>query len=178
MAAAWNELASYYETRDDDNVLIGSVDCTDSPHGKTLCMRFKLTGLPTLLYGPTSYNGVYLNEYGGDKSFNDLKSFALKELIPKCLPGSSFEACTPEERQQMEKYLPMSYSELNDAINNEEETIKNAQLKFKEKKDELQKIYDVKLAEKELKATRIKKEIKMIEGVREKLKNDRVKTEL
>lgn len=178
MAPAWNELASYYETRDDDNVLIGSVDCTDSPHGKTLCMRFKLTGLPTLLYGPTSYNGVYLNEYGGDKSFNDLKSFALKELVPKCLPGSSFEACTTEERQQMEKYLPMSYSELNDAINNEEETIKNAQLKFKEKKDELQKIYDVKLAEKELKATRIKKEVKMIEGVREKLKNDRVKTEL
>lgn len=178
MAPAWNELATYYQTKGDDNVLIGSVDCTDSPRGKTLCMRFKLTGLPTLLYGPTSYNGVYLEEYGGDKSFDHLKSFALKELVPKCLPGSSLEACTSEERQQMEKYLPMSYSELNNVIHEEEEIIKNAQMKFKEKKNEMQKYYDTKLMEKEMKATKIKAEIKMIEGMREKLKRDEVKTEL
>merc|ERR1719293_220243 len=35
MAKAWNELAAYF--LDFDDILIGSVDCTDSPKGKLLC---------------------------------------------------------------------------------------------------------------------------------------------
>ena len=177
MAKAWNELADYYEQMGNADVLIGSVDCTDSPNGKNLCMRFKLTGLPTLLYGTTSYNGVYLDEYGGGKSFEELKSFANKELVPKCLPGS-LDACTSEERTQMETYLSMSYTEINEKIHSLEMQLQGARDTFKEKKGELQKYHDRKLSEKELNTSKINKTIKIIQGVREKLKAERVKSEL
>lgn len=178
MAQAWNELAEYYQQSGNDDILIGSVDCTDSPHGKTLCLKFKLSGLPTLLYGPTSYDGAYLEEYGGGKSFNELKSFALKELVPKCLPGT-LDACTPEQSIQMEKYINMSYKELSQEIEMSEFQLKVARETFKEKKDELQKYHDKMLIEKEMNVTKCKNAIKMIEGVRDKLKKlESVKTEL
>ena len=177
MAKAWNELADYYDRMGNGDVLIGSVDCTDSPKGKNLCMRFQLTGLPTLLYGTTSYNGVYLEEYGGGKSYEELKSFASNELVPKCLPGS-MSACTTEERTQMETYLSMSHTELNEKIQSLEKQLQEAKETFKEKKGELQKYHDKKLSEKELNAIRIKKTIKIIQGVREKLAEERTKSEL
>ena len=102
MAGAWNDLATYYHELHDDtkssssgNILIGSIDCTDSPKGKDLCSRFEIVGLPTLLYGDASLGGIYLEEYGGDKSFNDLKSFAIENLLPTCNPGN-LGACDSE----------------------------------------------------------------------------------
>lgn len=177
MAKAWNELAEYYQQTGEQDVLIGSVDCTDSPHGKNLCMRFKLTGLPSLLYGPTSYDGVYLEEYGGGKSFEELKSFASKELVQKCLPGS-LDACTPEDRTEMERYLSMSYSELNELIESADMKLREAKDTFNDKKNELQKLHDKQLIEKEMGITNSKTIIKMIEEVREKVKAERIKTEL
>jgi len=177
MAEAWNELAEYYNQIGETDVLIGSVDCTDSPDGKNLCMRFKLTGLPSLLYGPTSFNGVYLEEYGGGKSFDELKSFASKELVPKCMPGS-LDACTPEDRKRLEAYIAMSYAELTDSIKNTEKELADAKEAFKKKKNEMQKSHDEKLIEKEMNIIKCKSTIKMIEGVREKKKADQVKTEL
>lgn len=61
MAGAWNELATYYEDLPNtDNILIGSIDCTDSPKGKELCARFKIMGLPTLLYGDASLGALLI----------------------------------------------------------------------------------------------------------------------
>lgn len=177
MAMAWNELAEYYEKTGKTDVLIGSVDCTDSPHGKNLCIQFKITGLPTLLYGHTGSGGVYLEEYGGEKTFEDLKSFALKELVPKCLPVS-LDACTPEERQEMESYIAMSYTQLNEIIQILEKQMIELKESFKAKFMELQKDHDRMLIEKELKLTRSKETIKMIKGVRESLIRDHQKTEL
>ena len=56
MARAWNELAEFYLEKED--VVIGSIDCTDSPKGKKLCIRFTITGIQTLLYGPTDCDGA------------------------------------------------------------------------------------------------------------------------
>jgi hypothetical protein len=140
-------------------------------------MRFKLTGLPSLLYGPTSYDGVYMEEYGGGKSFEELKSFASKELVPKCLPGS-LDACTPEDRTEMERYLSMSYTELNELIEGAEMQLKEEKDTFNVKKNELQKLHDKQLIEKEMGITNSKTIIKMIEDVREKVKAERIKTEL
>jgi thiol-disulfide isomerase/thioredoxin len=175
MARAWNELAEFYAEKED--VVIGSIDCTDSPEGKNLCIRFKITGMPTLLYGPTDFDGAYLEEYGGDKSFEELKSFAAKELVPKCLPGS-LDACAAEERAEMESYISMSYTELNGNIQSLEKQIKDARREFNVKKDEMQKVHDQKLLEKNLKVSRSKEQIKMINGVKEKLAAERVKAEL
>ncbi|KAL3782922.1 hypothetical protein HJC23_004901 [Cyclotella cryptica] len=177
MAKSWNELAEYYQNNGKTDVLIGSIDCTDSPHGKNLCIKFKITGLPTLLYGPSGSDGVYLEEYGGEKTYDDLKSFALKELVPKCLPVS-LDACTAEERQEMDSYIAMSYTQLNEMIQSLEKQMIELKESFKTKFMELQKDHDRMLIEKELKITRSKETIKMIKEVRETLVRDRQKTEL
>ena len=45
MAKDWNKLATHYqESTEDDDVLIGSIDCTNAPSGKKLCARFKIMG--------------------------------------------------------------------------------------------------------------------------------------
>ena len=80
MGNAWNELADYYQQPDNNpngDILIGSIDCTNSPTGKALCAKFKIMGLPTILYGDTTFGGVYLEEYRGDKSFSDFKQQSL-----------------------------------------------------------------------------------------------------
>merc|ERR1712032_400128 len=111
MAKAWNELAAHFE--DVDDILIGSVDCTDSPKGKLLCGRFKVMGLPTLLYGDGNYP-MLLQEYAGDKTFEQLKSFAVKELVPKCSPGR--EVCSESNKELIERFMSWTYQELDDTI--------------------------------------------------------------
>lgn len=165
MAAAWNELAAYYdELPDSDDILIGSIDCTDSPNGKQLCTKLKIVGLPTLFYGSAYADGVYLEEYGGDKEFKDLKSFAAEALVPKCNPGS-LDACSSDDRAQMENFMAMSYTELDALIKAGEKNEKEGKKLFKEEFDKLQKVYDESLTEKELKVAKGRANIKLIKEV-------------
>mmetsp|Transcript_12420 Transcript_12420/g.26427 ORF Transcript_12420/g.26427 Transcript_12420/m.26427 type:complete len:247 (-) Transcript_12420:57-797(-) len=165
IAGAWNELATYYqELPDNDNILIGSIDCTNSPTGKNLCARFKIMGLPTLLYGDASLGGIYLEEYGGEKTFNELKSHAAEKLVPKCNPGR-LDACSPDVRKELEGYMAMSYEALNEVIQEKERKKKESVTSFKQKKMELQKSYDDSLMEKERQKLSAKENIKLINEV-------------
>mmetsp|Transcript_29209 Transcript_29209/g.62110 ORF Transcript_29209/g.62110 Transcript_29209/m.62110 type:complete len:247 (-) Transcript_29209:201-941(-) len=166
IAGAWSELATYYqELPDNENVLIGSIDCTDSPKGKDLCARFKMIGLPTLLYGDASLGGVYLEEFGGgDKTFEELKSFAVEKLVPTCNPAN-LDACSTDKRQDMEAFMAMSYQELDDKIKGMEKHQEDLKASFKNMFATLQKNYDHKIMEKELQITRAKANVKLIEEV-------------
>ncbi|KAL3758439.1 hypothetical protein ACHAWU_005439 [Discostella pseudostelligera] len=167
MAGAWNELANYYqETHDNNNnnILIGSIDCTDSPKGKDLCGRFEIVGLPTLLFGDASLGGIYLEEYSGDKTFGDLKEFAIEHLVAKCNPGN-LDACTPESRKDMEEYIAMSYSELNERISALEKKQEELKDSFKDMFAKLQKQYDEMLTEREIQIVKAKASAKLIQEV-------------
>lgn len=170
MAGAWNELANYYQeahedtTNKNNNVLIGSIDCTDSPMGKELCGRFEIVGLPTLLYGDASFGGIYLEEYSGDKSFDDLKSFAIENLVPTCNPGN-LDACPPESRQDMEKYIAMTYQQLQDEILGLEKKQDELKELYKDMFAKLQKEYDELLTEKEIQIVRAKGTAKLLQEV-------------
>ena len=165
MAGAWNELAAYYnELPDSDNILIGSIDCTNSPKGKELCARFKIMGLPSLFYGDASLGGIYLDEYGGDKTFEDLKSFAAEALVPKCNPGN-LDACSADMREEVETYMALSYEALNDKIQGIENREKELRSAFKKSRAEMQKNYDDGLMKKELKVIEVKSNIKLIKEI-------------
>mmetsp|Transcript_38817 Transcript_38817/g.93379 ORF Transcript_38817/g.93379 Transcript_38817/m.93379 type:complete len:247 (+) Transcript_38817:335-1075(+) len=165
MAGAWNELATYYqELPDNDNILIGSIDCTDSPKGKELCARFKIMGLPTLLYGDASLGAIYLEEYGGDKTFEKLKSFAVEALVPKCNPGN-LDACAPDTRKDMEAFMGMSYHALDEKIKGLEQHEKDLKTSFKNSFAELQRNYDQSLLEKEMQLTRANANVKLLKEV-------------
>ena len=167
MANDWNELADYYqqpENNKNDDILIGSIDCTNSPSGKQLCGRFKIMGLPTIYYGPASFGGVYLEEYRGDKSFTDFQQFASKELVPQCNPGY-LDACAAEERIEMESYIAMGYSELDAKI--KEVEMKEVETKkfYAAQFAKLQNIYNNKLAEKTRYVLRVKDDVRVINEV-------------
>lgn len=171
MAGAWNKLANYYQELHNQtnnkinyNILIGSIDCTDSPKGKDLCGRFEIVGLPTLLYGDASFGGIYLEEYSGDKSFDDLKSFAIEHLVPTCNAGN-LDACTPDSRQKMEKYISMSYQELQDQISWLEKKQEEVKESYKEMFAKLQQEYNESLTEKEIQIVRAKATVKLIQEV-------------
>jgi thiol-disulfide isomerase/thioredoxin len=173
ISGAWDELASYYHglTDGDDNnnnnnnnTLIGSIDCSDSPKGKDLCVRFDIIGLPTLLYGDASLGGIYLEEYGGDKTFEDMKSFAVEALVPKCNPGR-LDACPPDTRQEMENYMDMSYQALDDKIKGMEKNEEELKASFKTTFAVLQKKYDDSVMEKELQILKAKANVKLIKEI-------------
>ena len=171
MAGAWNQLAAYYQEEagsntnvDATNVVIGSIDCTDSPNGKALCTRFKMVGLPTLLYGDTSFGGVYLEEYADGKDFQSLKSFAIENLVPKCGPWN-IDACSPETQSTMRDYMTMSYTALDNRIKSIEGEFKSIEDNFKNKFDELQKSYDSHVTEKEMTILRANANVKLIEEI-------------
>mmetsp|Transcript_30247 Transcript_30247/g.54770 ORF Transcript_30247/g.54770 Transcript_30247/m.54770 type:complete len:251 (+) Transcript_30247:85-837(+) len=164
-AGDWNKLATYYqELPDNDNVVIGSIDCTNSPKGKELCAKFKIMGLPTLLYGDASLGGIYLEEYGGEKTFDELKSFAAEALVPKCNPGN-LDACSPNVREELEEYMAMSYEALDNLIKGKENHEEDLKTSFKNLKAEMQKNYDQSLMEKELQITKVNANVKLIKEV-------------
>lgn len=170
MAGAWNELATHYNNNSQDsNILIGSIDCTDAPKGKALCARFKIMGLPTLLYGDASLGGIYLEEYGGDKTFADLKTHSTTYLVPKCNPGN-LDACSSDTRKEMEVYMAMSYEILDSKITEIERHEEDLKTGFKKKFAELQKEYDGILMDKELEVTRVKSNVKLIKEVMQGMK--------
>ena len=166
IAGDWNKLAKYYqELPDSDDILIGSIDCTDSPKGKDLCAKFKVLGLPTFLYGDASFGGVYLEEYPrGDKTFEEFKSFAAEALVPTCHPGN-LDACSRDVRPQVKKYMKMPYKKLDKLIKETEKKEENVKISFKDEQSKLQKNYDQKLMEKELQVTKARGNSKLIKEV-------------
>ena len=173
IAGAWDELASYYrglsdgdddDDKNNNNSLIGSIDCSDSPKGKDLCERFEIIGLPTLLYGDASLGGIYLEEYGGEKTFDDMKSFAAEALVPICNPGR-LDACPPDTRQEMESYMAMSYQALGDKIKGMEKNAEELKASFKTTFAVLQKKYDEIVTEKEIQISKAKANVKLMKEI-------------
>ena len=168
MGNAWNELADYYQEQPDNNkngdILIGSIDCTNSPAGKALCARFKIMGLPTILYGDANFGGVYLEEYRGDKTFADLQQFASQALVPTCNAGN-LDACTADERIEIESYIEMSYSELDAKIKQVEQKEKDTKEFYAAEFGKLQDSYNEQLAEKTNYVARVKDDMRMIKEV-------------
>lgn len=167
MGNAWNELADYYQQPDNNqngDILIGSIDCTNSPTGKALCARFKIMGLPTILYGDTTYGGVYLEEYRGDKSFSDFKQFTSQALVPMCHPGN-LDVCGADERRQIESYIAMEYHELLAEIRQVEKKGVDTKAFYETEFDKLQDIYNKQLAKKTIYVSRVKDDVRMIKEV-------------
>eukprot|EP00985_Skeletonema_marinoi_P003121 scaffold1295_cov77-Skeletonema_marinoi.AAC.1 len=167
MASAWNELADYYqqpENNKNGDILIGSIDCTKSPAGKALCGRFKIMGLPTILYGDANFGGVYLEEYRGDKSFTDFKQFASQTLVPKCNPGS-LDACAADERVEMESYIAMGYHELDAKIKQVKQREIDTKAFYADQFGKLQDRYNEQLAEKTSYVSRVNDDVGMIKEV-------------
>merc|ERR1712226_685407 len=90
MAPDWEKLAGDWDS--DKIGLIAEVDCTDE-EARPLCDVNGVKGFPTLKYGDAND----LQDYKGGRTYDDLSSFAKKNLVPICSP-SNLDLCDEEKK--------------------------------------------------------------------------------
>jgi hypothetical protein len=84
--------------------LVAEVDCTDEAT-QELCAYVE--GFPTLKYGDPSA----LDEYEGEREYEDLVAFAKENLRPMC-GLRSLSLCDDATKKEIEKYQSMATHEL------------------------------------------------------------------
>jgi thiol-disulfide isomerase/thioredoxin len=160
LAPTWDQMAK--EWVEHEQGLVGAVDC--SVEGK-LCTSLKFTGLPTLLYGEPSANGVLLQEYSEDKTYEAMSEFA-KTTLPKTLCSPvNLEACEDKERHQMMYFLSLGAWELGSVIKDKEEAIQLAKDVFDSNLQVMQSEYDALGTEHAIEKSRIKLKLKALKEI-------------
>jgi len=145
MAKDWKRLAELWD--ESDVGLVAEVDCTDNARegGNILCNHFGIESFPTLKYGDPSD----LDEYIGQRSLQELSTFAEEHLVPLCSP-THLKLCDDKALSYMKNYLDLSIEELHKLIRLEEEKLKESKEKFDATVEELTKEYEVAEEEKRL----------------------------
>ena len=101
LAPAWKQLGEAFA--DNDNVVIGDVDCTKE---EGLCQKYGVQGYPTLKYftGATAALG---DSYQGGRDFDALNSFASENLGPSC-GADNIELCNEEQTKLIKEKQELS----------------------------------------------------------------------
>lgn len=121
MKPDWDKVMEAY--KDSETVLVADVDCTGQ--GKPLCTDAGVKSYPTIKYGDP-HN---LADYTGGRDFEALKDFA-DTLGPTCSPGKLY-LCDEEKTEKINKFMAMSVSELEAAINEKNAEIEKIEADFK-----------------------------------------------
>merc|ERR1712176_470019 len=111
--------------KDSKTALVADVDCTAG--GKDLCSSQGVRGYPTIKYGDPNN----MEDYKGGRSLNDLQTFAKENLGPTCGPAN-LDLCDDEKKEQINKFLAMSASDLKAAAKEKEDEMKKAEKDFEE----------------------------------------------
>jgi len=130
------------EYKDSPTAAVVDVDCTTG--GKSLCDANGVRGYPTIKYGDPND----LQDYKGGRSLKDLQKFAADNLGPTCGPNN-LDLCDDAKKKQIEELQALSADELDKRIKAEEQKQKDAEKKFEEEVDKLQKRYKELSTEKE-----------------------------
>jgi len=133
MKPSWDKLMKKFQGH--GSILIADVDCTAD--GKSLCDTVGVEGFPTIKFGDPSN----LEDYEGEREFDDMVAFAEKELGPRCSPGN-LDLCDDEKKQQIQKFLAMSAEELAKAVEGKDAELAEATKAHEELVEGLQKKYE------------------------------------
>eukprot|EP00980_Cylindrotheca_fusiformis_P029069 scaffold22713_cov139-Cylindrotheca_fusiformis.AAC.6 len=102
IAEDWEKLAD--EWAGSDIGLIAEVDCTGE---STQILCSDIEGFPTLKYGDPSV----LDEYQGERDYDELAAFAKENLKPSCSP-KNLSLCDEATKKEISKFESMSFAEL------------------------------------------------------------------
>mmetsp|Transcript_38234 Transcript_38234/g.77888 ORF Transcript_38234/g.77888 Transcript_38234/m.77888 type:complete len:170 (-) Transcript_38234:3052-3561(-) len=130
MKPDWDKLME--ETAGSATQLVADVDCTAD--GKPICDDNGVRGFPTLKYGDPSD----LQDYQGGRDYDALAKFVKDELKPVCSP-TNLDLCDDDKKKEIEAFMAMADSDLDDKIAQEEKKLEEAEAHFK---DEVQKLQD------------------------------------
>jgi len=140
MKPDWDKLMAEY--KDSTTAAVVDVDCTAG--GKSLCDANGVRGYPTIKYGDPND----LQDYKGGRSLKDFQKFASENLGPTCGPNN-LDLCDDAKKKQIGDLQALSADELDKRIKAEEQKQKDAEKKFEEEVDKLQKRYKELSTEKE-----------------------------
>mmetsp|Transcript_18 Transcript_18/g.98 ORF Transcript_18/g.98 Transcript_18/m.98 type:complete len:250 (+) Transcript_18:2072-2821(+) len=153
-----------------EGILVGEIDCsTNDPIQNKWCdQNFHLSGLPTLLYGDPSVEGMHLKEYAGDRSISALTRFCKKiaEGGPNCSP-SNLPACDEETRSAYEMYWTWSEERMDKVIIEEEANLASLEEQYDAKFRELHDAYNAAALEFHASVSDLKAGIRMLEELKE-----------
>merc|ERR1719382_1183947 len=93
--------------------LIADVDCTGA--GKDLCETHGIEGFPSLKWGDPNA----LEDYEGGRSYDELKSFAMKNIKPICSPAN-LDICDEDKKKQISELQALSEEELTTKIDEQQ----------------------------------------------------------
>jgi len=147
MKPDWDKLMQEYKGH--DSILIADVDCTAG--GKDLCGAMGVRGYPSIKYGDPNN----MEDYKGGRSLKDLQSFAKENLGPTCGPAN-LDLCDDEKKEQINKFLAMSASDLQAAVQEKDGEMKKAEKDFEQFTKGLQASYEKASKEKEDALAKIK----------------------
>jgi len=133
MKPDWDKLMKEYSGH--DSVLIADVDCTAG--GKELCNSVGVRGYPTIKHGDPNN----MEDYKGGRTLKDLQTFAKENLGPTCGPAN-LDLCDDAKKEQINKFLAMSASDLQAAAKEKEDEMKKAEKDFEEFVKGLQASYE------------------------------------
>ena len=164
MAPAWEKMQAEWENH--PTALVAEIDCTNTEENEKWCSEvMNIQGFPTIRYGDGSMNGLFLEDFHGDRDYESLSKFA-KETIssPICSPGN-MNACDSETRKRLQNYWKMSVSKLDEEIKQKEKMIDETETTFSYQFQKMQEQYDRKALEVELVRAEVNRNIRIINSI-------------
>jgi hypothetical protein len=147
MKPDWDKLMDAFA--DSKTQLIADVDCTTE--GKPLCEANGIRGYPTIKWG----DPAALEDYSGGRDYKSLKKFAEENLKPMCSP-TNLDLCDDDKKAEIKKFMDMDAKALEDAIDEKEKEMADAESEFKEFVEGLQSKYQEEMKKKDEKLAEIK----------------------
>jgi len=135
--------------KDSPTSLVADVDCTTE--GKELCEEAGVKGYPSIKYGEPGN----LQDYNGERSYEELKKFADENLGPSCSPAN-IELCSDEQKAQIEKFEKMSDGKRDAKVRKMEKDIAKVEEEFEAFQKKLQESYEAESKQKDERIAKIK----------------------
>jgi len=138
----WLRLMKTFENRAAE--LVADVDCAGA--GKDLCVKMGVTHIyPTIKWGDPK-NPENLEEYMEGFEYDDLLTFAGKNIGPICGP-KHMDLCDADETAKIEAMRALGAEKLEAKINKIQEKINAVELSFQKKYEKLYEGYEKEYAE-------------------------------
>jgi len=151
MKPDWDKLMKNWNKGDRlKTSLIADVDCTDA--GKALCEQVGVKGFPTIKWGEAGN----LEDYSGERKYDDLKKFAKANLKPRCSPGN-IDLCDDEKKAEIAAFQALPAEDLTAKIEEKKAAIKAAEDTFSESVKKLQEEHEQLKKDKESAIADVKK---------------------
>jgi len=143
MKPSWDRLME--EFKDSKSGIVADVDCTVE---EELCSKHGVEGYPTIKHGTVGN----LQDYNGEREYDDLLKFAKENLGPTCGP-KNLDLCSEEQKKAIstaqalkDDDLKKQIKDIEDAVTKEEKSFEDAVQQLQKKYEEMSKAKDDKIA--------------------------------